>query len=267
LTAPAHVITGSLASQPARKINIATPAYGATYSSVYVKSLFSLISSAPARQVAFSFSEIDYADVVTARNYLISNFYFNKTDCSHILFIDDDMGFEYQLIYEMLGLQQDYVGVIAPRRSIDLKKLHALGGEPFPQAVAKACHFIGSPKPAAGSGDFVEVNQCGTGILLLSRRCIATMIAKCPEIVDTQRFKKLPIGPKFTQFITPFDKIQLEHSELSEDLSFAHRWTQFCGGKIFANVSRPIQHMTAMALETRFADLQQSRQLAASQLK
>ena len=87
-------ITGSLSAPPTIKINIATPSYGSTYSGAYVRTLYKVLSTGPKNRVSYSFSDIDYADVVTARNYLISNFYFNKPDCSHILFIDDDMGFE-----------------------------------------------------------------------------------------------------------------------------------------------------------------------------
>ena len=251
----AAIITGSLAMPPTTKINIATPSYGSTYSGVYVRTLYTLLSTGPKNRVAFSFSDIDYADVVTARNYLISNFYFNKPDCSHILFIDDDMGFEGHLIYEMLGLKKDYVGVIYQKRTIDLKKLHSLANQNFSKALAMSCDFIGTPKSYIENSNFAEVDTCGTGILLLSRECIKTMMVKCPDIVDSRRYKKMSFGSKFKEFITPFDKIQLDDRELSEDLSFAYRWTNFCNGKIYANISSSIQHTTELNLETKYSDL------------
>jgi len=248
-------INGSVSLSPLTKINIATPSYGSTYSGAYVRSLYVLLSTGPKNRVSFSFSDVDYADVVTARNYLISNFYFNKPDCSHILFIDDDMGFEGHLIYEMLNLKKDYVGVLYQKRMIDLKKLHSLANQDFSKALAMSCDFIGKPISYLENSNFAVVDTCGTGILLLSRECIKTMISKCPDIVDTKRYKKMPFASKFKEFITPFDKIQLEDKELSEDISFAYRWTQFCNGKIYANISTNIQHMTEITLETRFSDL------------
>lgn len=252
------IISGSVGGtvKPAvrNKINIATPAYGSHYAGVYVRSLYSLLSTAARHGVDFSFSDIDYADIVSARNYLISNFYFNKKDCSHILFLDDDMGFAPDLIHDMLRLKQDVVGVLAPRRNIDLRKLHAGAAHPFEQAYAHACDFIGTPKPGHGNTDFVEVAQCGTGILLISRNCIDEMLRKCPDIRDTRKFRKMPFGARFQEFITPFNKIELPDAELSEDLSFCHRWVKHCNGKIFANVSRKIQHVMQLTVDTRFQD-------------
>jgi hypothetical protein len=248
-------ITGSLSAPPTIKINIATPSYGSTYSGAYVRTLYKVLSTGPKNRVSYSFSDIDYADVVTARNYLISNFYFNKPDCSHILFIDDDMGFEASLIYEMLNLKKDFIGVIAPKRKIDLKKLHSLSNQSYSKALALSCEFVGTPKTVANDKNFVEVSSCGGGILLLTRECIKTMVDKCPDIIDSKKYIKMPFGSKFSQFITPFNKIQLEDKELSEDLSFAYRWTNICNGKIYASISSNIQHMTEITLETKYGDL------------
>ena len=250
-----QALSGSIASTLVTKINIATPSYGSSYSGAYVRSLYSLLSTGPLKRVAYSFSDIDYADIVTARNYLISNFYFNKPDCSHILFIDDDMGFESDLIYEMLQLRKDYVGVIAPKRRLDFKKLHALSQESFTKAMAMSCGFVGHPGEFSANDKFIEVSSCGAGILLLSRQCITTMIKNCPDIVDDKRFKKMPFADKFTQFITPFKKIELEDREMSEDISFAYRWTAFCQGKIFASIARNIQHCGDLVVESKYSDL------------
>lgn len=239
------------------KVNIATPAYGSTYSGLYVRSLFDLMNTAPREGVQFSLSDIDYADVVMARNYLISNFYFNKPECSHLLFLDDDMGFDASLIYQMLRLNQPLVGTLYPKRQLDLRKLHAAHALPFEQAYAQACEFVGSgtstQMSAAGDG-FTEVKRCGTGVMLISRQCIDTMIRMCPAIVDDKRYKKQPFGKRFTSFITPFNKIELEDSELSEDYSFCYRWTEFCQGKIYAATARRIRHMGQLVVETSYAD-------------
>jgi hypothetical protein len=254
------VISGTL-QPPAppigfKKLNIATPAYKGEYSAAYVRSFYSLLTSAPSMGLRFSFSEIDYSDIVTSRNYLLSNFFYNKTDCSHLLFLDADMGFPHQLIGEMVALQEDVVGVIYPKRSIDLEKLHSLSTEPFAKAYAKACSFIGTPKePHPRNPGFRRVEGCGTGILLISRECIARMLQRCPSILDNRRFRCLPFGAKFSSFLTPFNKIELEDRELSEDLSFCRRWTEECGGSIFANITHDIEHVGITTIKTSHANL------------
>ena len=74
------------------------------------------------------------------------------------------------------------------------------------------------------------------------------------NVVDDKRYKKQPFGKRFTSFITPFNKIELEDSELSEDYSFCYRWTEFCQGKIYAATARRIRHMGQLVVETSYAD-------------
>ena len=64
----------------------------------------------------------------------------------------------------------------------------------------------------------------------------------------------MSFGSKFNQFITPFNKIELEDREMSEDISFAYRWTHFCEGKIYASIASNIQHMAEINLETKYSD-------------
>lgn len=249
-------LTRRLAPPSGPKLNIATPAYGSRYAGAYVRSLYSLLMSSATTGVRFSFSDIDYADVVTARNYLITNFYFKKPDCSHLLFLDDDMGFDAGLIHAMIALGEPVVGAIYPRRAIDLKKLHSLGGLDFEKAYAQACSFIGEPGAHLHPKDlrFAKVQRCGTGILLISREAVRRMIEACPDIVDNLRFRKLSFGSKFEQFLTPFDKVKLDDAELSEDFSFCHRWTTECKGSIYASIGADIEHVGELTVKAKFSD-------------
>ncbi|MDH4377548.1 MAG: hypothetical protein QE494_14750 [Ramlibacter sp.] len=261
MTAPpaTQTIRGSLAPLPkkavAAKVNIATPSYGSQYAGAYVRSLYKLLSHPGLRELQFSFSDIDYADIVVARNYLISNFYFNKPDCTHILFWDDDMGFEPALVEAMLAQDKDVVGVVSPKRAIDLGRLHGQHDQAFTAAYARACDFIGTFSPVSVGGQpFVRMEQCGAGVLLISRRCLDVMVSKLPEIADTKRFKRLGFGDRFKTFITPFNKVELEDRELSEDFSFCHRWVKQCQGEIYASVAHPIEHVGQVTVKSRYAD-------------
>lgn len=257
------VITGTI-TVPGRvrsegigtRVNLATPAYGGSYSSAYVRSLYRMMSSAGQLGIHLVMSEIDYADIVLSRNYLISNFFYHRTDCSHLLFVDNDMGFEPELIGEMLSLKEEVVGVICPNRRLDLRRLHASGDLPFDKAMAHSCGFIGRPAESHPSNPaFVRADSCGTGILLISRTCIEKMIQMLPDIVDEKRFRKMPFPRAFEKFLTPFNKIVLEDRELSEDLSFCRRWTKDCEGSIFANISRTIEHVGSLSVSSRYEDL------------
>lgn len=238
------------------KINVATPCYGGTYATSYVISIINLLTSWRKVDIGYSFSEVDTSDIELSRNILISNFYFNKPDCTHILFIDDDMGFNSSMINRMIALNKDVVGVIAPKRQIDLRKLHAEKEADFATALARSVSFALNPaKEKKAKDGFIEVNSCGTGILLISRECITKMADCCPEIIDRGTYKKVPVAGDFEVFLTPFKKMTAESKSLSEDFSFCYRWVNQCNGKIFANIDSNIKHVGTHVVESRYQDL------------
>jgi len=213
------------------------------------------MASAAAQNIHYVFSYLDYSDIVVSRNFLISNFYFNHPECSHLLFVDADTGFDAALVTEMLALGEDVVGALYPKRRIDLEKLHAARDLPFKQALANAAEFIGKVhRPIERRGNFIRVDHCGTGVLLISRNCIEKMINALPELVDEKRFKRMPFVSQFKKFITPFDKIRDEGAEYSEDFSFCKRWVEDCGGAIWAHTDRNIRHTGTIVVDTRYLD-------------
>ena len=78
---------------------IATPAYGEVFYAPYVHSVLALSKVAHRDKWEVTFETISYAEVSEARNYLLTRF-FDKTDATHLLFIDADMGFPAKLVPE-----------------------------------------------------------------------------------------------------------------------------------------------------------------------
>lgn len=248
-----EVITGQVAPPPRRKINIATPSHADQFCGEYVTSLYSLLTLGGRQGLNFSFSRLNYSDIVVSRNAMLSNWYFNKLDCQHILFLDDDMGFEAQLIFEMLGLNKPVVGTLYPKRSIDLQALHAARDLPFEQAVARASSFVGHVRtPPERIGGFRRMEWCGTGVFLVSRKCVDEMVAKMPELVVPNRLPVL--DDKVDRLVQAFNKITENGREYSEDASFCKRWVQ-CGGEVWAAEHRTIRHVGRMKFESKFSDL------------
>src|SRR5258708_30612341 len=110
------------------KILIATPAYGDTFYTPYVQSVLALQRLIDRNKWRSTFATISYADLVESRNYLLT-YWFDKTDASHILFLDADMGFKAELIADMIAFDKPIVGVVAPKRQLDLNRLAKLAAE------------------------------------------------------------------------------------------------------------------------------------------
>ena len=237
---------------------IATPAYGEIFYAPYVQSVLGLVRLAHKNRWDFMFESISYAEVSEARNYLVTRF-IDKTDATHLLFIDADMGFPAKLIADMLAIGQPIVGVIAPKRRIDLKRLADLArSEPdSDRAVAKAHEFVvrrlkssAPPKPG-----FIEVEHCGAGILLIERSCIEALIRRDPKLSDASAKGRPPLTKDLSRLIRVFDPmVGREGMRLSEDYSFCHRWRHLCGGQIWANVAHPITHVGLHHFAARYSD-------------
>ena len=251
-------ITGHLgASLGTLRIYIASPCYRLAYSSTFVISLVNLLSSWRGR-VNFRFNATDAADIELSRNFLLTQFYYHKQDCSHILFLDNDMGFGASLINRMIRLNESVVGVIYPGPQIDLKKFHEDADQPYEKAIAGAVEFPAhSSTMQHDKAGFYQVDSVGGGILLVSRDCVSRMIQACPEIIDNNTDKYPPHVRQLDTFLTPFDKIRTDTEWLADVDAFCHRWVKQCGGRIYANVDSKVRHTGSLALETCYEDLLQ----------
>jgi len=241
------------------KLLIATPAYGDVYYTPYVTSVMNLARAMNKRRWDFSFVTIAYSEIAESRNYLLT-YWFDKTDASHILFIDTDMGFEPELIVDMVALNKPIVGVIYPKRNINFNRVaeFAARGEPTNRAVGKAQEYIfrrlpRGTQPKTQDG-FLEVEACGTGILLIQRSCIETMLRQIPTLSDTNK-NNIRLHKTLDRIIRTFDVMRdADGNRLSEDYSFCHRWRHSCNGEIWASQSHEIVHVGLHQFRARYID-------------
>jgi hypothetical protein len=209
------------------KIMIATPAYGEVFYTPYVSSILSLTRALQKRGIDFAFNAISYSEIAESRNFLLTH-WFDKTDASHLLFIDADMGFPAALVTDMLDLDKPLVGAVYPKRTLDMKKVVELAaGKDGARALAKAQDFVLRPlrgaRVSTNRPGFIEVEACGSGVLLVQRRCIETMLEKMPQISDTKAKAASPLARNLDRMIRPFDVVYVNELRLSEDFSFCYR--------------------------------------------
>jgi hypothetical protein len=240
------------------KIMIATPAYGEVFYTPYVSSILSLTRALQKRGIDFAFNAISYSEIAESRNFLLTH-WFDKTDASHLLFIDADMGFPAALVTDMLDLDKPLVGAVYPKRTLDMKKVVELAaGKDGARALAKAQDFVLRPlrgaRVSTNRPGFIEVEACGSGVLLVQRRCIETMLEKMPQISDTKAKAASPLARNLDRMIRPFDVVYVNELRLSEDFSFCYRWRRVCGGEVWASIAHEIAHIGLHRFGGTYAD-------------
>jgi hypothetical protein len=241
------------------KITIATPAYGDIFYTPYVHSMFKLTRHCQKQGWEFAFNAISYSEISESRNFLLTR-WFDKSDSSHILFVDADMGFPAELISEMIAVDQPVVGVVYPKRAIDINKVAELahaGDDPL-RAINKAQDFVLRPLRGTGSGKahpgFIEVEACGSGILLIQRACIEEMLKELPQVSDDKAKTASPLAKDLDRLIRAFDELFVDGLRLSEDFSFCHRWRHGSKGQVWANITHEITHIGLQQFRGSYAD-------------
>jgi len=241
------------------KLFIATPAYGEVFYSSYVQSLMRLLPELARRRWDSLYVTTSFSDIAESRNALLTR-WFDETDASHLLFIDADMGFEPSLVMDMLELNEPLVGVVAPKRKVDLDRLAQSAPESgnaasVRQSIAQAHEFVIKGAGRGSRNGFIRVEGCGAGILLIRRDCIEKMLQQMPEISDDTAGYTSPLGQGMHRMIRAFEPLRLEQARLSEDFAFCYRWRRRCGGEVWASVDHEITHIGLHKFQTRYSDL------------
>lgn len=226
-------------------IMAAVPAYGGDVITEFFMSALRLQEACQQKGIMCKFGTLSFPDIVEVRN-IFTSIWYDRTDASHLLFIDSDMSFQPELIFDMLDFDKPVVGVIAVKKKYPIEFVgRASPGEPGQEPLVDG---------------FVKVDGVGTGIMLIAREVIGEMLLQMPEIVDPYPIDKHPAselikGQGLTRLLRPFDPVvNHEIGRLSEDLSFSNRWLR-CGGEVWANASHYVGHVGRHEFKARYTDL------------
>lgn len=158
-----------------KKLFVGTPMYGGSCLGTYMKSCLDLQSTAAQYQVECRFSFLFNESLIQrARNYIVDEFL--RSDCTHMIFIDADIGFNAIDIIAMLALNKDIIGAPYPKKSINwrnIKKAVIKNPEITEQELEKVSGDIVF-NAVAGTQSFnisdpVEVLEIGTGMMMIHR--------------------------------------------------------------------------------------------------
>lgn len=229
-----------------RKLLVATPMYGGMCAGTYTKSSTDLAKLCAHYGIECHFFYLFNESLITrARNYLADEFM--RSDCTHMVFLDSDIGFDANDVVAMLALmdeQSDYDIMCAPypKKTIAWEKIKDAVDRGFadddPNVLEK---FVGDFvfNPASGAREMklnepVEVLEGGTGFMMIQRKAFEKFDEVYPEFkykpdhVRTKHFDgSREIMAYFDTIIDPETK-----RYLSEDYMFC-QWARKAGVKVW----------------------------------
>jgi hypothetical protein len=175
-------------------IFVAAPMFGGNCAGIFCKSTNDLSAMCARYGIKLSFYYLFNESLITrCRNYCVDEFL--RSDCTHMMFIDSDIGFNPKDVLSLLGIQITYPDqydiLTAPyvKKSISWEKVKKAvelgkGENPF-----DLVHYTGDYvfNPVSGAKSFridqpVEVSEAGTGFMLIPRNVFERYKEAYPEL-------------------------------------------------------------------------------------
>lgn len=221
-------------------IMVASPVASGRVEVEYVSSLYQTLLTLHERKVPYTWViEMGNADIVAARANLFHSFL--NSPYTHLLLIDDDMGWESSTLGRLMLANKDFVAVAGRRKRDQIS--FALNPIPTEEGFAKLDVDL--------SLGVCEVAEVGMAFALISRNCIESMVKAYPDLVYTSG-----TGEKQHSLCLPL--ITPDGVYKAEDYAFCYRWRAI-GGKVFVCPDIPLKHIGKKTYAGAWTDVWQHR--------
>lgn len=240
-----------------RKLFIATPMYGGQCAGIYTRSISDLAAKCVGEGVVLrSYFLFNESLITRARNYCVDHFL--NSDCTHLLFIDSDIGFDPVLPLQLLALvgpdsPYDVIGAPYPKKNISWEKVKlavdkGMGDENPSQLADFIGDYVFNPVPTP-NGEIrldrpAEVLELGTGFMMIKRDVFARYLEAYPDIMyrpdharSAEHNGERKIGMYFQAAVDPYGSERY----LSEDYWFCQRVRRM-GGKVWLCPWMQLEH-------------------------
>lgn len=254
-----------------QKIFLATPMYGGQCAGMFAKSIADLTAMCTHYgipvQLYFLFNE---SLITRARNYVCDEFM--RSDCTHLMFIDSDIGFDPNDVIALLALTvsednnqgYDIIGGPYPKKCISWEKIAMAveqgKAENNPGELEKYVgDFVFNPKNGTTEiplGKPCEVLEIGTGFMMIPRNTMVKFAEAYPQYMykpDHVRTMAFDGSRKIMQFFqAEIDPGSLRY--LSEDYWFTQK-AQEIGLRTWLCPWMKLSHMGSYVFAGSLADL------------
>jgi len=227
---------------------VATPCFGGLVSQHYMQSVIKLIQFAGLMGFDAALALLGHDSLITrSRNTLVTQF-IDTPEATHLLFIDADISFEPEQVYEMLRFDEDVVAGIYPLKVINWDH-HAMRrmttGETFQTAPLLYVGTLCTGAEAERRGRFATGVYSGGGFMLIKRAAILRMIEAYPEsrYKGVHAYSNAKGDENYALFECMIDKETKTY--ISEDFGFCQKWRDI-GGKIWLDTEGKLTHIGAL---------------------
>jgi hypothetical protein len=251
-----------------RKLFVATPMYGGACAGMYARSIADLSAICTKYGISLQLYYLFNESLITrARNYCTDEFL--RSDATHLMFIDSDIGFNPNDVIALLALQDeaspyDVIGGPYPKKCISWEKIKMAVdkgvADDNPNNLEK---FVGDYvfNPRSGQkeipiGQPVEVMEMGTGFMMIRRKTLEKYkeayphLSYKPDHVRTEAFDgSREIHAFFDCIIDPVSK-----RYLSEDYNFCYH-VEKAGMKVWLCPWMSMHHVGSYIFGGSLADL------------
>ena len=231
-----------------KSIFVATPMYGGMNHGLYAKACLDLQAVCMQYGVSVKFSYLFNESLITrARNYLVDEF-LNRSDCTHMLFIDADIHFDPKDVIALLALDKDVIGGPYPKKAIKWSSVKKAMTKNPDMDAGNLDKVTGDYvfNPVRGTDKFsvsepLEVMEIGTGFMMVKREVFPKFAEAFPQL----RYKPDHVGQAhfdgsryihayFDTMIDTVDSATGGGSDryLSEEYMFCQLWRK-TGGSIW----------------------------------
>lgn len=251
-----------------RKLFLAVPMYGGQCSGMFARSVADLSATCTRYNIPLQLYFLFNESLITrARNYCVDEFM--RSEASHLMFIDSDIGFNPQDVLALLALMDDespydVMGGPYPKKCISWEKIKQAVdkgvADENPNVLEKYVgDYVFNPKGGQNEiplGEPVEVREIGTGFMMVRRKTFEKYHESYPNQWYKPDHVRTDAFDGTREIMAVFDCIIDPESKryLSEDYMFCYN-VQKMGMRVWFCPWMQLQHVGSYVFGGSLADL------------
>ena len=251
-----------------KKLFVATPMYGGQCTGMYTRSIADLSALCAKYQIQLQLYFLFNESLITrARNYCVDEFL--RSEATHLMFIDSDIGFDPNDVIALLGMMTDdspydVMGGPYPKKCISWEKIKQAVdkgvADEDPQVLEKFVgDYVFNPKNGQNElplGQPAEVREIGTGFMMVRRKTFDVYKEHYPKQSYKPDHIRTAAFDGSREILAYFDCIIDPDSKryLSEDYMFCYNCDKV-GLRVWFCPWMKLQHVGSYVFSGSLADL------------